>query len=97
MMGDHSKCAINTMFNTGTVIDVSSNVFGEGFPRNYIPSFSWGGAGGITTYNLEKAFRTAMKAMERRQRVLDETEQSILEHVYRMTALHRVWEHKTTV
>lgn len=96
MMGDHSKCGINTMFNTGTVIDVSSNVFGDGFPRNYIPSFAWGGAGGITTYNVEKAFQTARKAMERRQRVLDETEQHILEHVYRMTALHRVWEHKTT-
>ncbi|MEX1238659.1 MAG: GlmU family protein [Cyclobacteriaceae bacterium] len=96
MMGDHSKCGINTMFNTGTVIDVSSNVFGEGFPRNYIPSFSWGGTGGIITYNLEKAFLTARKAMERRQKVLDETEQEILEHVYRMTALHRVWEPKTT-
>ena len=96
MMGDHSKCAINTMFNTGTVIDVSSNIFGDGFPRNYIPSFAWGGASGITTYQLDKAFLTARKAMERRQRVLDETEQDILEHVYRMTALHRVWEHKTT-
>ena len=96
MMGDHSKCGINTMFNTGTVIDVSSNVFGEGFPRNYIPSFSWGGTAGITTYNVEKAFLTARKAMDRRQKVLDETEQQILEHVYGMTALHRVWEHKTT-
>jgi len=96
MMGDHSKCGINTMFNTGTVIDVSSNIFGEGFPRNYIPSFAWGGTAGITTYNLEKAFLTAARAMERRQKVLDETEQSILEHVYRMTALHRVWDHKTT-
>ena len=45
MMGDHSKCSINSMFNTGTVVDVSSNVFGDGFPRNYIPSFTWGGAG----------------------------------------------------
>jgi UDP-N-acetylglucosamine diphosphorylase/glucosamine-1-phosphate N-acetyltransferase len=96
MMGDHSKCSINSMFNTGTVVDVSSNVFGYGFPRNYIPSFSWGGAGGITTYQLDKAFQTARKAMERRDRVFDETEQSILEHVYRMTALHRVWEHKGT-
>lgn len=96
MMGDHSKCSINTMFNTGTVIDVSSNVFGDGFPRNYIPSFAWGGAGGITTYQVEKAFQTASKAMERRQRVFDETEQSILEHVYRMTALHRVWETRKT-
>ncbi|HEX8038118.1 MAG TPA: GlmU family protein [Chryseosolibacter sp.] len=93
MMGDHSKCAINTMFNTGTVIDVSSNVFGEGFPRNYIPSFSWGGAGGITSYKLEKAFETAKNAMQRRDRELDETERNILEHVYHMTALHRVWEH----
>ena len=96
MMGDHSKCSINTMFNTGTVIDVSSNVFGDGFPRNYIPSFAWGGAGGITTYNLDKAFLTAKKAMERREKVLDEKEQNILEHVYRMTALHRTWEQKAT-
>lgn len=94
MMGDHSKCSINSMFNTGTVVDVSSNVFGDGFPRNYIPSFSWGGAGGITTYQLDKAFKTARKAMERRDKVFDETEQSILEHVYGMTALHRVWEQK---
>jgi UDP-N-acetylglucosamine diphosphorylase/glucosamine-1-phosphate N-acetyltransferase len=96
MMGDHSKCGINTMFNTGTVIDVSSNVFGEGFPRNYIPSFAWGGTGGITSYKPDKAFLTAKKAMERRQKLLDDTERNILEHVYRMTALHRTWEHKTT-
>lgn len=91
MMGDHSKCSINTMFNTGTVIDVSSNVFGVGFPRNYIPSFSWGGTGGITTYQMDKAFETAKRAMERRQVALDETEKNILEHIYQMTALHRVW------
>lgn len=92
MMGDHSKCSINTMFNTGTVIDVSANVFGVGFPRNYIPSFSWGGAGGIATYQIDKAFETARLAMERRNVVLDGTERNILEHVYHMTALHRVWE-----
>ncbi len=96
MMGDHSKCSINMMFNTGTVVDVSANVFGEGFPRNYIPSFAWGGAGGIATYQIEKALETARKAMERRQKILDETEQGILEHIYHMTALHRVWEHKAT-
>lgn len=95
MMGDHSKCSINTMFNTGTVVDVSSNVFGNGFPRNYIPSFSWGGAGGITTYQFERAMRTASKAMERRQKELDQVELSILEHVYEMTALHRMWDRKT--
>jgi UDP-N-acetylglucosamine diphosphorylase/glucosamine-1-phosphate N-acetyltransferase len=93
MMGDHSKCSINTMFNTGTVIDVSSNVFGVGFPRHYIPSFAWGGAQGITTYKPEKAFETAKNAMKRRHIELDELEKDILEHVYRMTALHRVWEH----
>jgi UDP-N-acetylglucosamine diphosphorylase/glucosamine-1-phosphate N-acetyltransferase len=96
MMGDHSKCSINTMFNTGTVIDVSSNVFGVGFPGNYIPSFAWGAVGGITTYQAEKAFETAKKAMARREVIFDETERSILEHVYRMTALHRVWEQQTT-
>ena len=84
------------MFNTGTVVDVSSNVFGEGFPQKYIPSFSWGGAGSITTYQVDKAFHTATKAMERRERIFDGTEQGILEHVYRMTALHRIWENKKT-
>jgi hypothetical protein len=92
MMGDHSKCSINTMFNTGTVIDVSSNVFGVGFPRNYIPSFSWGGTAGIATYQLDKAFETAKRAMERRSLQFDETEKNILQHVYEMTALHRVWQ-----
>ena len=66
MMGDHSKCGINTMFNTGTVVGVSSNIFGSGFPRNYVPSFSWGGANGFTTYNLEKVFEVAEKVMKRR-------------------------------
>ncbi len=96
MMGDHSKCSINMMFNTGTVVDVSSNVFGEGFPRKYIPSFAWGGAAGIATYQMEKAFETARKAMERRGKTFDDTDKSILEHVYQMTALHRVWDHKAT-
>ncbi|HEY9487771.1 MAG TPA: GlmU family protein [Chryseosolibacter sp.] len=93
MMGDHSKCSINTMFNTGTVVDVSSNIFGEGFPRKYIPSFAWGGSSGITSYHLGKVLETARKMMELKQKTLDETDQKILEHVYTMTALHRVWEH----
>ena len=50
IMADHSKCGINTMFNTGTVVGVSANIFGSGFPRNIIPSFSWGGNSGFTTY-----------------------------------------------
>ena len=59
IMGDHSKCAINTMFNTGTVVGVSANIFGSGFPRNFVPSFTWGGAQGFTTYLTKKAFETA--------------------------------------
>jgi UDP-N-acetylglucosamine diphosphorylase/glucosamine-1-phosphate N-acetyltransferase len=54
MFGDHSKCGINTMFNTGTVVGVSANIFGGGFPRNFIPSFSWGGNSGFTTYLTKK-------------------------------------------
>lgn len=96
LMGDHSKCGINTMFNTGTVVDVSANVFGGGYTRNYIPSFTWGGAGSITTYNLKKALLTAEKAFERRQLPFAESERKLLEHLYAMTALHRPWEHRTT-
>jgi UDP-N-acetylglucosamine diphosphorylase/glucosamine-1-phosphate N-acetyltransferase len=94
MMGDHSKCGINTMFNTGTVVDVSANVFGEGFPSNYIPSFAWGGATGLTTYRPDKALETAFRAMERRSLVLDETEKNILASVYEMTSNDRTWEKK---
>lgn len=82
MMGDHSKCGINTMFNTGTVIGVSANIFGSGFPRNFVPSFSWGGAAGFTTYLTSKAFETARLVMSRRNIDFDETEAKILEHVF---------------
>ena len=82
MMGDHSKCGINTMFNTGTVVGVSANIFGTGFPRNFIPSFSWGGAAGFTTYVTKKAFETARLVMSRREIEFDETEAAILEHVF---------------
>ncbi|MBB1192095.1 glucose-1-phosphate thymidylyltransferase [Flavobacterium sp. SOK18b] len=85
MMGDHSKCGINTMFNTGTVIGVSANVFGSGFPRNFVPSFSWGGAAGFTTYITKKAFETARLVMSRRNIEFDEREAAILEHVFEET------------
>ncbi len=85
MMGDHSKSAINTMFNTGTVIGVNVNVYTPGFPRNFIPSFSWGGASGFRTYNLKSAFETAAVMMARRGRTFDEKEQAILEHVFELT------------
>ena len=89
MMGDHSKCGINTMFNTGTVVGVSANIFGSGFPRNFIPSFSWGGASGFTTYLTKKAFETAKLVMSRRNIVFDEKEAAILEHVFEVTKKYR--------
>jgi len=89
MMGDHSKCGINTMFNTGTVIGVSVNIFGTGFPRNFVPSFSWGGASGFTTYKTNKAFQTAKLVMERRNIPFDEQEVAILEYVFEESAKYR--------
>ncbi|MBC5841284.1 MAG: GlmU family protein [Flavobacteriaceae bacterium] len=85
MMGDHSKCGINTMFNTGTVVGVSANIFGSGFPRNFVPSFSWGGASGFTTYLTKKAFETARIVMSRRNLIFDEQDAAILEHVFEET------------
>ncbi|NAY90602.1 glucose-1-phosphate thymidylyltransferase [Muricauda sp. JGD-17] len=85
MMGDHSKCGIDTMFNTGTVIGVSTNIFGSGFPRNFVPSFSWGGASGFTTFLPKKAFEVATAMMQRRGMTFDEKEQGILEQVFELT------------
>ena len=85
MMGDHSKCGINTMFNTGTVVGVSTNIFGSGFPRNFIPSFSWGGNAGFTTYLTSKAFQTAKIVMARRNVEFTEQDAKILEHVFETT------------
>ena len=82
MMGDHSKCGINTMFNTGTVVGVSANIFGSGFPRNFVPSFSWGGASGMTTYITKKAFETAKIVMSRRKVEFTEQDAAILEHIF---------------
>ncbi len=82
MMGDHSKCGINTMFNTGTVVGVSANIFGSGFPRNFIPSFSWGGSAGTTTYKTVKAFEVATEVMKRRNLELTNDDREILEYVF---------------
>ena len=89
MMGDHSKCGINTMFNTGTVIGVSSNIFGSGFPRNFIPSFSWGGSAGMITYKTNKAFEVAEVVMSRRDIAFTEVDVQILEHVFEETSKWR--------
>lgn len=96
IMGDHSKCGINTMFNTGTVVGVSANIFGGNFPRNFIPSFTWGGSSGFATYQTNKAFQTAKKVMERRNEELTEEEQEILTSIFNNTAEFRFWE-KTSI
>ncbi len=85
MMGDHSKCGINTMFNTGTVVGVSANIFGSGFPRNFVPSFSWGGSSGFTTYLTKKALETARLVMSRRNMEFDEIETRVMEHIFEET------------
>jgi len=89
MMGDHSKCGINTMFNTGTVVGVSANIFGAGFPRNFVPSFSWGGASGFATYLTSKAFQTAKIVMARRNVEFTVEDAKILEHVFEETKKYR--------
>lgn len=85
IMGDHSKSGINTMFNTGTVVGVASNIYGGSFPATHIPSFSWGGSEGFETYRLEKLFETAEKVYERRNLKLNTTEKEILTSVFNFT------------
>lgn len=89
IMGDHSKCGINTMFNTGTVIGVSTNIYGSNFPRNFIPSFSWGGAAGFKTYNIDKAKETADLVMTRKNEDFTEQDQKILDHVFEISKKYR--------
>jgi UDP-N-acetylglucosamine diphosphorylase/glucosamine-1-phosphate N-acetyltransferase len=89
MMGDHSKCGINSMFNTGTVIGVSTNLFGSGFLRNFVPSFSWGGASGFTEYKTNKVFEVAEIVMKRKDIIFDDKEQKILEHIFEETKKYR--------
>lgn len=89
IMADHAKCGINTMFNTGTVVGVSANVFGAGYPRNFIPDFAWGGAQGFELYSLNKVFETTEKVFERRGRVFDDIEKEILIKVFELTQSYR--------
>ncbi len=92
IMGDHSKCGINTMFNTGTVVGVSANIYGAGFVRNFVPSFSWGGPQGMKTFLLEKSLETASAVISRRGVELTETDKDILSRVFEMSAGHRHWD-----
>ncbi|MGB3592486.1 MAG: GlmU family protein [Nonlabens sp.] len=89
MLGDHSKCGINTMFNTGTVVGVSANIYGAGYPRNFIPSFSWGGPQGMMTYKTSKAYEVASVVMQRRKLDFTKTDQDILDHIFEITKPYR--------
>jgi len=89
MFGDHSKCGINTMFNTGTVVGVSANIYGSNFPRNFIPSFAWGGNAGFKEYNLIKAKEVAKIVMQRRKVIFDKIEEQIFETVFEITKKYR--------
>ncbi|MGS2760719.1 GlmU family protein [Sinomicrobium sp. M5D2P9] len=91
IMGDHSKCGINTMFNTGTVVGVNTNIYGSGLPRNFVPDFSWGGASGFTVYTLSKAIASAQKASIRRNVTFTEEDARILEYVFETTKKWR-WD-----
>jgi UDP-N-acetylglucosamine diphosphorylase/glucosamine-1-phosphate N-acetyltransferase len=82
LMGDHSKTGINTMFNTGTVVGISCNIYGSGYQRTFIPSFSWGGAQGLKPYNVKRAFEVAKAVFKRRNKTFDAVEQDILTNVF---------------
>jgi UDP-N-acetylglucosamine diphosphorylase/glucosamine-1-phosphate N-acetyltransferase len=92
LMGDHSKAGINTMFNTGTVVGVGANVFGAGFPRTFIPSFSWGGASGFDTFKLDKFAEVAERVMSRRGLAYDAVEEEVVRNIFEQTKEDRVWE-----
>lgn len=89
IMGDHAKCGINTMFNTGTVVGVAANVFGGGFPRKFIPDFAWGGGERFDEYSFEKALETIGRVYGRRKRSLEDAEIAMLRAVFRQTVKYR--------
>ncbi len=87
-MGDYSKCGINTMFNTGTVVGVNALIFGTGFMRNFIPSFSWGSVAGFTNVDIDKAVQLAQRVYARRGLVFSKTDEEILRTVYKQSFTH---------
>lgn len=93
-MGDYSRCGINSMFNTGTVTGICANIYGSNFPRNFIPSFSWGGYQGFQTYRTDKAFETIERVMARRNQELGVSDRLIILRVFEDTAKHRPWDKK---
>ena len=89
IMGDHSKCGINTMFNTGTVVGINANVFGDGFCPKFIPSFSWGGPQGFTTFQLNKAFEVAKNVLNKKDKQLSDSDKRLLSIVFKLTEKYR--------
>jgi UDP-N-acetylglucosamine diphosphorylase/glucosamine-1-phosphate N-acetyltransferase len=90
IMGDHSKCGINTMFNTGTVVGVSANIFGHGFQRSFVPSFSWGSSlTGASAFDINKAIEVSEKIFERRKMIFNEIEKNILRSIYNLIREYR--------
>jgi len=92
VLGDHSKCGINTMFNTGTLVGICANIFGAGFPRVFIPDFAWGGAHGFDTYRTAKVFETDELVYQRRGKTLTNDEKEVLLTVFKQTQEFRYWE-----
>lgn len=90
IMGDHSKTGINTMFNTGTVVGINANVFGPGFQRNFVPSFSWGGTSGFNVYDIKKAIGVAEAVYKRRDLEFNEIDKDVLINVFDQTATNRL-------
>ena len=92
VMGDHSKCGINTMFNTGTTVGVSVNFFGAGYPAKFIPSFAWGGNEGYSTYRLDKVLETANRVLARRGLQVSAQDANILQYIFENSKQERSWE-----
>jgi hypothetical protein len=88
-MADHAKCGINTMFNTGTVVGVASNIFGGGFPPKFLPDFSWGGAEGLVEHRIEQALQTISRVYARRNKTLRPAEAEMLKAVFLRTEKYR--------
>ncbi|WP_300671464.1 GlmU family protein [Soonwooa sp.] len=82
VMGDHSKTAINTQLNTGTVVGVAANIFKSGFPPNLVENFSWGGMKGDEKFKIGKAYEVCEKVMERRKVALTDEDKHILNFIY---------------
>ena len=89
LMADHSRCGIHTMFNTATVVGVSANIFGTGFPRTFIPSFSWGGSHGFSSYNFEKAIASIRAMKSRKSLTVDSKEEKMLRNVFEQSSQFR--------